>query len=228
MIQRDSEELDNVVWHALRGPQRSLAEHAGLAARFPSSIAPFGAIADDPSADAWAALADLVGTGNIAVLFRDFVDVPDGWKEPDRFPTYQMLARDVVGEVSADASALGLADVDAMVDLVERTEPGPFARGTITLGRYFGVRDGDRLVAMAGERMRTDSHTEISAVCTDPEYRGRGLAAALTRHLVADIRARGSEPFLHVAMANEPAHRLYLALGFVERRDVVVSILQAP
>jgi predicted GNAT family acetyltransferase len=81
---------------------------------------------------------------------------------------------------------------------------------------------------MAGERMCTDRYTEISAICTDPEYRGRGLAAALTLHLVAHSRVRGSEPFLHVAIENENAHRLYLALGFVKRRDVVASILQAP
>jgi ribosomal protein S18 acetylase RimI-like enzyme len=224
----ETDQLDNVVWHALQGPQQSLAEAAGLATRYPSSVAPFAAITDDMSDDAWAALAALVGAGNLAVLFRDEVLAPDGWTEQGRIPTYQMLATDTVGQRSARATALGPPDVDAMVDLVERTQPGPFARRTIELGSYVGVRDGDRLVAMAGERMRTDRYTEVSAICTDPDYRGRGLAAALTLHLVADIRARGSEPFLHVAIENESAHRLYVALGFVKRRDVVASILQAP
>ncbi len=81
---------------------------------------------------------------------------------------------------------------------------------------------------MAGERFRADGLTEISAICTDADHRGRGLAAGLTRHLVAHIRQRGDEPFLHVAIENETAHRLYRRLGFVERREVVASILQAP
>jgi ribosomal protein S18 acetylase RimI-like enzyme len=226
--QAQREQLDNVVWHALRGPQQTLAEGAGSALRYPSSVAPFAAVTDDASDAAWSALADLVGAGNLAVLFRDRVEPPDTWREHGRIPTYQMLASEVVGEEFADATPLGESDVDAMVDLVERTQPGPFARRTVALGSYFGVRDGDRLVAMAGERICTDRYTEISAICTDPEYRGRGLAAALTLHLVAHIRVRGSEPFLHVAIENENAHRLYLALGFVKRRDVVASILQAP
>ena len=128
----------------------------------------------------------------------------------------------------AAAELLTTADVDDMLALVERAQPGPFAPETILLGNYFGVRDQGRLVAMAGERLRAGGLTEISAICTDADQRGRGLASGLTRHLVAHIRQRGDEPFLHVAIENETAHRLYRQLGFVERREVVASILQAP
>lgn len=228
MEHRPGEPLDNVVWHALRGPHHTLAEGLGAATRYRSSVSPFAAIPDEVTEVGWSALAELVGPGNMAVLLRDHVDPPDGWNELTRIPIYQMLASNVAGEPTTAAELLGPTDVDEMLDLVARTEPGPFAPETIRMGTYVGVRDGGRLVAMAGERLHADGHTEISAICTDADYRGRGLAAALTRHLVLLIRARGDAPFLHVAIENANAHRLYRDLGFVERREVVASILTAP
>jgi hypothetical protein len=65
-----------------------------------------------------------------------------------------------------------------MLELVRLTEPGPFAARTHRLGRYIGLRRGGKLVAMAGERMRLDGFTEISAVCTHPDARGQGLGAS--------------------------------------------------
>ena len=47
-----------------------------------------------------------------------------------------------------------------MLALVAATAPGPFGRRTPLLGRYLGIRDGGRLVAMAGERLRVPGHVE--------------------------------------------------------------------
>jgi len=44
------------------------------------------------------------------------------------------------------------------------------------LGRYFGVIENGRLAAMAGERMGMPGFREVSAVCTHPDFLGRGLA----------------------------------------------------
>ena len=103
--------------------------------------------------------------------------------------------------VRADPEAvrLGPADVPEMLDLVARTEPGPFVPRTIALGTYLGIRRGGALVAMAGERMRPPGWGEISAVCTDPAHRGQGLAGRLVRAVGAVIRERGDVPFLHAA-----------------------------
>jgi ribosomal protein S18 acetylase RimI-like enzyme len=226
--QLEREQLDNAVWHALRGSHHTLAEACGTALRYRSSVSPFAGIPDTADAAAWSDLAELVGAGNIAVLFRDEVNAPTGWNELDRIPTYQMSAETVTGGPMADAELLTTDDVADMLALVERSKPGPLAAETILMGSYFGWRNRGRLVAMAGERLRAGGLTEISAICTDADHRGHGLASGLTRHLVAHIRGRGEEPFLHVAMENEPAHRLYRQLGFVERREVVASILQAP
>jgi predicted GNAT family acetyltransferase len=107
-----------------------------------------------------------------------------------------------------------------MLDLVARTRPGPFGPRTIELGEYHGVFDGDELVAMAGERLRVAGYTEISAVCTAPAARGRGLASGLTTLVAERILERGELPFLHHADDNHSARRVYLQLGFRDRCDV--------
>ena len=96
-----------------------------------------------------------------------------------------MVGTGVHGEPDPEAVVLTGADAAEVLDLVDRTEPGPFRKRTVELGRYLGIRRDGPLVAMAGERLRVPGYTEISAVCTDPAYRGQGLAARLTRAVAA-------------------------------------------
>jgi predicted GNAT family acetyltransferase len=112
---------------------------------------------------------------------------------------------------------LSIADVDEMLALTELTKPGPFGKRTPELGTYLGIRDGGRLVAMAGERLRLPGFTEVSAVCTHPEYQGRGFARMLISAVVRQITERGETPFLHVAQVNTRAIRVYEELGFKTR-----------
>jgi len=222
--------LANPIWHALDGPQHKVAERSGLAARYRPDIAPFAALPDVAEPAAWDALADLVGAGGVALLFRPDVGAPAGWKELFQGRGIQMVgpAADDGKTATGEFDQLTSADVPAMLDLVARTQPGPFERRTIELGTYLGVRDGDTLVAMAGERMRLVGHTEISAVCTDPRYRRRGLAGDLVRTMARAIRARGERPFLHCAADNTNAIRLYEELGFEVTRSLPVIGLRAP
>lgn len=115
-----------------------------------------------------------------------------------------------------------------MTALVAHTKPGPFGPRTVELGRYLGIRRNGRLVAMAGERLRPTGWTEISAVCTDPEWRGRGFARDLVLGLSASITAAGDRPFLHVVESNVAALRLYEQLGFTMRRSVIFRGFRIP
>jgi ribosomal protein S18 acetylase RimI-like enzyme len=218
------EPLDNPVWHALTGPHQHLAERHGDAIRYEVEVAPFAALPDEPDDAAWAALRELIGSGGYAVLFRDRVDPPEGWEAVVRFPALQMVAPPSLGAVGDERPGaienLSSRDVADMLALVERTQPGPFFERTIDLGGYVGVRHEGRLVAMAGERFRLAGHTEISAVCTDDDQRGRGLARALVRHVAGAIRGRADGPFLHVLISNVAAIRVYEALGFTVRREM--------
>jgi predicted GNAT family acetyltransferase len=124
---------------------------------------------------------------------------------------------------------LGPDDVGEVLALVELTRPGPFAERTMEMGRYWGHLDEhDRLLALAGERLHLDGYTEISAVCTHPDARGRGLASALTRQVALGILERGETPFLHVAVTNDAARLVYERLGFRLRRDLEVAWVESP
>jgi predicted GNAT family acetyltransferase len=112
-----------------------------------------------------------------------------------------------------------------MLELVARTEPGPFLTRTIELGDYLGVRRDGALAAMAGERFRPEGWTEISAVCTAPEHRGEGLASRLVGALVAGIERRLEGAFLHVLATNTAAIRLYEQLGFRISRTPRIAVV---
>lgn len=120
------------------------------------------------------------------------------------------------------ATDLGAADADAMMELTSLTRPGPFLPGTQRLGRFVGIRIDGRLAAMAGERLKPGHWTEVSAVCTHPDFRGRGLAAQLSSLVVERILARGERPFIHAFADNRRAIRLYQALGFTTRCEMSV------
>jgi predicted GNAT family acetyltransferase len=100
-----------------------------------------------------------------------------------------------------------------------------FLPHTIQMGSYFGIRASDgRLVAMAGERLQSTAFTEISAVCTHPEFRGRGYARGLTTFLAAQMLAVGKTPFLHVKSENG-AKVVYQKLGFRLRAAICLTVI---
>jgi ribosomal protein S18 acetylase RimI-like enzyme len=220
--------LTNPVWHALGGAQAAFAESKGRARRFRTDVSPFAGLPDTPDADDWDSLRTLVGPGGTAFLMREGIEIPEGWDATFSLTAVQMTFERASESVAIGATQLTRADVPAMLDLVQRTQPGPFLPATLELGRYLGVRIDGALVAMAGERLRPPGYTEVSAVCTDPAFRGRGLAASLTHAVMAGITARGDRPILHAAADNTRAIRLYERLGFRHNRDVSGVGVRAP
>lgn len=223
-----SEQLQNPVWHSLNGPHAGFAERSGEAVRYAPAIAPFLALPVEPDAGAWADAAKLAGPGGFAVITGPPRTPPDGWETFEDMPGVQLIDDGVTGAPEPEAVRLTAADVPAMRDLVKRTQPGPFEDRTVELGTYLGIRRGGELVAMAGERMHLPGWTEISAVCTDPEFRGQGLASRLVRALVAEIRERGEQPFLHAVATNTGAIALYERMGFRIHHRPLFQALRAP
>ncbi|WP_199509440.1 GNAT family N-acetyltransferase [Nucisporomicrobium flavum] len=212
--------LDNPVWAALSGPHAGHADRYGRSARYDPEVSPFAAVDDPTDESAWDDLRTLIGPGNRALLAGPGLTPPPGWVSDGGVPGVQLVGTDDAGAVDPSAEPLGETDLPEILDLVARTRPGPFRKRTIELGVYAGIRRDGVLVAMAGERMRVPGYTEISAVCTDPAYRGAGLAGRLVAHVAAGIRGRGEVPFLHAAADNVGAVRLYRRLGFSPRTEV--------
>jgi ribosomal protein S18 acetylase RimI-like enzyme len=217
--------LDNAVWHSLATSHREFADVAGSAARYHPDVSVFTALGDDGE-EGWLDLAKLVGSGTGALFRPDPPATPAGWTRLAEGVGNQMVLADLVPtEVPADVRELGRDDAGEMLALVELTRPGPFCVRTVDLGGYVGVYDGNTLIAMAGQRLAPPGFREISAVCTHPDFRGRGLAAGLTTLVAQRILERGETPFLHHAADNHPARRVYEALGFAFHQEVTWRVL---
>ncbi|MGH6908577.1 MAG: GNAT family N-acetyltransferase [Phenylobacterium sp.] len=219
--------LDRPVWNALTTRQAGLALGDSRAVRFAPEYGLFAASADD-APESLAALAALVPeTGGVVVVEAKEPPVVPGTAVATRAMIWQMAAEQLTpaDPVEFDIVPLTEADAPQMLALATLTEPGPFFVRTHELGDFVGVKAGDRLMAMAGERMKPTGFTEVSGVCTHPDGRGRGYAGALTRVVVAKILARGEEPFLHVFAHNTGAIGLYETLGFSLRRQMSMTVL---
>ena len=179
------------------------------------------------SSRAYAALLGMLSSRKALVFLDGPADPPGGVVVQTDWIAQMICQRNGSARVEAAAVTLGAEDVPEMVKLARLTKPGPFAQRTRELGRYIGIREEGVLVAMAGERLRLDGYTEVSAVCTLPMHRGRGHASALVRQLVQEIATRGETPFLHVRTDNPDAVRVYEQLGFVIRRELCVSTVAA-
>jgi ribosomal protein S18 acetylase RimI-like enzyme len=224
----DPHPLDAVIWRALTGVQANLAEGDERARRYPAAIAPFAATVDTEPASFRSLLALVGGDDRIALFTIEEVEPPSAFSVVRRDSVDQMALEDpgaCAAQPGARIVALGVGDVPEMLALTSATQPGPFGPRTIELGHYIGIRRGGVLVAMAGERMRLDGFTEISAVCVEPAYRGHGFAVDLVRSLVASIAARSEIPFLHVFSSNHAAIALYRKLGFTLRRRMRLAVL---
>ncbi|MEU3459525.1 GNAT family N-acetyltransferase [Streptomyces sp. NPDC006733] len=219
--------LDNPAWAALTGPHHRFAERSGRAARYPTDVSPFTALADPGDPGAWDDLAALVGP-DTATPVSGVTAVPEGWEVLDEIQGVQLVDTALRAEPAPDAVRLGPDDVPEILELIALTQPGPFLPRTVELGAYLGIRHRGRLIAMAGERLRPPGWTEISAVCTDPAHQGRGLATRLVRAVAAGIRDRGDTPFLHASAANTGAIALYESLGFTLRRRSAFYRVRTP
>ncbi|GAA1610379.1 GNAT family N-acetyltransferase [Actinoplanes couchii] len=212
--------LDNPAWSSLTGAHARFAVTNGQAARYDDDVAPFHAVADPADPQAWKDLAGLVPVGGTVAITGAGGAVFPGWEIGAGGSGVQLVSTPAFqSDFDPAAVRLGPADVPDILDLIDRTQPGPFRRRTVELGTYLGLRAPDgRLIALAGERLHPAGWTEISAVCTDPGHRKKGLASRLVRAVAAGIRERAEIPFLHAAAGNVNAIRLYESIGFVLRK----------
>jgi predicted GNAT family acetyltransferase len=219
--------LDRPIWTALTTRQAALAQEVAGIRRFKPAFGAFAASANG-TPESLAGLAALVPAGGQVYLQQgEEIAAPPGLILLRAARTVQMVAEQVENPPAGFAfEELTSADASEMLALARLTKPGPFAERTHELGRFVGVRHEGRLVAMAGERMKPGPFTEVSGVCTHPDYRGKGYAGGLMREVARAILARGETPFLHAFADNVGAIALYERLGFVTRWQPMLMVLQ--
>lgn len=217
--------LDNIIWHALSGPQGKFSTGTERARRFAPGFSPILGFADV----AQPAFDDLLPFCSPDEHFYcgDWAGpMPAGWKLEEESTMFRMVwsGEPPAQDEAPDAVPLGPSQAMPALELAMLTHPGPFGPRTIELGDYFGFFDGPRLVAMAGERLQAGGYREISGVCTDPDFQGRGLARRLMRKLIRLQVQRGQIPFLHV-MRDNFAVQFYERLGFRTVKEPVVRVV---
>lgn len=219
-----SHPLDNPLYHALLTGNRSLALGQPPILYFDAQVSPFVGLETHSEAN-FALLNNLFPAGRKIIVFTNGANIESlpGFEILHRIPGIQMVCTHPSPAVDAKERLVPLTKewVPQMVELARLTKPGPFDTRTIEFGHYEGVIHGDRLVAMTGQRLLVEGFAEISAVCTHPDFLGRGFARQLMLSQLTRMKAAGHVPFLHVRSDNQRAIALYHQLGFTNRIGVV-------
>jgi ribosomal protein S18 acetylase RimI-like enzyme len=219
--------LDNPIWNALISGNKNFAFGNEQAKYYDREVGAFAGLKHNQGAEL-DSLLEVTPLQTPVVLFTPSeIEISSHWKINIKRPLLQMVFEND-GAIPQQTKLTPLTNehIDAMLDLTARTKPGPFLNRTIEFGNYMGVFDGERLVAMAGQRMQPDPYTEISAVCTDPEYVGKGYAAKLILDQITKIKDASRIPFLHLFSDNIPARNLYTKLGFQARKEMLVYVIE--
>lgn len=219
--------LDRPAWNGLHTAHAAFAEGNSLAVQYPPTIVPFAAVADN-SAESLGALTALAKPDQVMALVEaGEVVIPRGFAIVNEGILVQMTAEQPY-EPIADPRIEALTDADAeeMLALALLTKPGPFTLGAQKLGKFWGVRTDGKIVAMAGQRLRVPGYTELSGLCTHPDYQGRGLGALLFRFVAGEIAANGEIAFLHAFSTNTVAISLYKKLGFGIREEMKLRVIK--
>jgi ribosomal protein S18 acetylase RimI-like enzyme len=218
--------LDNIMWNCMSGPHAHFSVGTGDVRRYAPGFSPIIGCRDPAHPD-FATLEKFCEPGD-----SFYVDIwsgaaPPGWEIAREARMFKMVWDAPAPEVETapDATPLRPEHAAQAVELAKLTNPGPFGIRTPELGEYFGYFEGERLVAMAGERMCAGQLHEVSGICTHPGFQGRGLARKLTLKLVHRQLRRGKTPFLHVMSHNAPARALYVKMGFRDYLETVVRVV---
>lgn len=207
--------LNNIVWDSLIGEHKHLSLGQARACRYRPEISPFAAVVDD-APESWSELASIVEPGEVILVRKNKPADVLTWKiESETSVVQYVLAGDAPAALGTGLRKLGREHVPAMLELTELVLPGYFRERGIEMGAFYGIFDGEKLAAMTGERVFPAPYKEITAVCTHPDYQGRGYAAKLVQHVSHLMREAGLKPFLHTGEANTRARALYERLGFI-------------
>ena len=228
-------ELDNSAWQCLSGSHAGMAAGTGGARRYATGYPPLVGFSD-PQVPDFDALAPWCAAGEILYCEAWAGVTPRGWRVlvekqlvtmfwDAPAPTGAVQVRHRSERGSNEIVQLRREDVAAVVSLAADADFTVFGPRAIELGEFFGIFIDGRLIAMAGERLFFHGNREISAVCTHPDFEGRGYARRLVNCLIARELARGELPFLHVVSDNIRACGLYTRMGFKNHGESTLRVV---
>ncbi|MBP7861581.1 GNAT family N-acetyltransferase [bacterium] len=228
--------LDNPIWNALntRHLNLALSDPGNLVRVYPRDMLPMAGLKKLDKECAQTLSSMLEDGRRLGICVSQVPELPDDLKIVMQFDTAQMIRKNppefFQSKITDPIVELQNQDIEQMQALVDLTKPGPFTSRTIEFGNFYGIKRGERLVAMTGQRMSMQNEsiilTEVSGVCTHPDFQGKGYARELVHRVSLVIEARGEIPFLHVLAKNTGAIRSYTACGFIQRRIMQYLIIE--
>jgi len=215
----DLKKLDNPVWYSLSETHDDFAMSYPGIKFYDPEYCPFGGF---------------ITTNNVALQIDEYSKLINDFFLVGKKPVFSkkvslkkelvclqmVLDKKIEAILKEEIIKLDVGSADALSNLVNEVQPGYFKKKTNLMGDYFGIVSERKLVAVAGERMKMNDFTEVSAVVTHPSYAGKGFAKQLIAHTANKIFDENKVPYLHVAETNFVAIRLYENLGFKTRRKI--------
>lgn len=213
--------LKNPVWYSLCETHKNFVINFDGVKFYDPKICPFGAFTSTSNTSN--------ALNHYAKLTNSFFLVSED-KDPIYDNNYLTLHKKIDGCQMVLNSTVNLEITENIIPLTERhindiynliwlVMPGYYRKRTFDMGKYFGIFKDEKLVAITGQRMQTDSFIEVSAVVTHPDYTRQGLAKQLTQYTTNEIIKVGKHPILHTNKGN-PAIKLYKKLGYELTRDM--------
>ena len=121
---------------------------------------------------------------------------------------------------SLDISPMRLSDVPAIAALEQALFSAPWDEASIRaelqnpLALWLTARQDDRVVGYVGSQTVFED-ADILNLAVDPQFRRLGIGLRLMQRLEHSLADRGAEQItLEVRASNQPAIRLYTALGY--------------
>ena len=222
--------LANPVFSALQGGNRAFCLGDDLVKFFPKEVSPFLSVREFNAHTFDEIQKWIQPKRTILLAHRHPIDIPKHWLLKFQiigtqfvYPTPNFQEVDI-----SFIQKLNVTHVEEMIELTRLTKPGPFDERTIEFGNYEGIFSDGKLVAMAGWRMQFENYLEVSAVCTHPDYVGKGYARTLLQSQINSILLQNKIPFLHSRADNTRAIDLYEGLGFVANGPMHFYFVQRP
>ncbi|AZA52731.1 GNAT family N-acetyltransferase [Chryseobacterium sp. G0201] len=212
------EKLDNPIYHSLNEYHKKFCLNFGDSKFYDPEVATFGGSlnrAKENDITEYAKICDDF------LIFGAKPDLGDFKTEMSQLVCDQYVLENTIElDFTEEIIELQNEDHDELLTFIKKFYPHYFKSRTPELGRYFGIFKDDKLVAVTGQRMQMEDMTEVSAVITDTDYLGKGLAKQLVAFVSNIIFEDGKTPFLHVAENNLGAKKLYEKLGFELRGKI--------
>lgn len=220
--------LANPVWESLSTYHQPFNQGNKKLKYYPADVCPFVGLENWNEDDLAELVAQLPADRTFSLPLAKPIPLPESFEELFNIPLYQMICHHYQPYENKEIDIVPLTDSDVpqMLTLTELTKPGPFYKKTILFENYFGIFEKDKLISMAGQRLQTNTHTEVSAICTDPQHLGKSYAKALTSHICSIIIDNGKIPFLHVRQDNVGAIALYKKLGFEIATEIAFAVFK--